>query len=133
MKKINSNLKKESTIFIFVGLTSVLIDISTYFLLIKLIKIITVSKFISFILGAIFSYFGNKIFTFKAKTKKLTPIYFSLNYCLSLLINIYSNNLILSFFGYKNNMILLIAFLISTSSSAIFNFVTMKFFVFKNK
>ena len=46
--------------FIFESSTIVLIDISTYFLFIKFIKIITIAKFLSFILGAIFSYFGNK-------------------------------------------------------------------------
>lgn len=131
MKKIY-NLRKEVFIFTLIGISAVLIDISTYIVLVSLTKLITLSKFISFILGACFSYYGNKNFTFKVKAKKITPLFFSGTYVISLLINISINNYSLSLFSYKNYFSILFALFVSTIFSAIFNFVMMKFFVFKN-
>ena len=125
------NLRKEVFIFTFIGITAVLIDISTYIVLVSLTKLITLSKLISFILGACFSYYGNKNFTFKVKAKKITPLFFSGTYLISLLINISINNYSLSLFSYKNYFSILFALFISTIFSAMFNFVMMKFFVFK--
>ena len=130
MKKIY-NLRKEVFIFTLIGISAVLIDISTYIVLVSLTKLITLSKLISFILGACFSYYGNKNFTFKVKTKKITPLFFSGTYVISLLINISINNYSLSLFSYKNYFSILFALFISTIFSAMFNFVMMKFFVFK--
>ena len=101
MKKIH-NLRKEVFIFTLIGISAVLIDISTYIVLVSLTKLITLSKFTSFILGACFSYYGNKNFTFKVKAKKITPLFFSGTYVISLLINISINNYSLSLFSYKN-------------------------------
>ena len=131
MKKKKSELKRESIIFLIVGITAVLIDVSTYIVLIKITRNFTLSKSISFILGAIFSYFGNKVFTFQTKTKKLTPIFFSITYTSSLLINIFINNYTLSFFKIKSQIIIFFAFLISSFFSATFNYLTMIFFIFK--
>tara|TARA_Y100000994_G_C15500661_1_gene363338 strand:+ start:109 stop:510 length:402 start_codon:yes stop_codon:yes gene_type:complete len=125
------NLRKEVFIFTFIGITAVLIDISTYIFFVSLTKFITFSKFISFIIGASFSYYGNKKFTFKAKTKRITPLFFSGTYLISLLINISINNYSLSLFNYKNYFTILFSLFLSTIFSAIFNFVMMKFFVFK--
>ena len=130
MKKIY-NLRKEVFIFTLIGISAVLIDISTYIVLVSLTKLINLSKFISFILGACFSYYGNKNFTFKVKAKKITPLFFSGTYVISLLINISINNYSLSLFSYKNYFSILFALFVSTIFSAIFNFVMMKFFVFK--
>ena len=130
MKKIY-RLRKEVFIFTLIGITAVLIDISPYIIFVSLTKLITFSKFISFIFGAFFSYYGNKKFTFKAKTKKVTPFFFSGTYLISLLINISINNYSLSLFSYKNYFTILISLFLSTLFSAIFNFVMMKFFVFK--
>ena len=130
MKKIH-NLRKEVFIFTLIGISAVLIDISTYIVLVSLTKLITLSKFTSFILGACFSYYGNKNFTFKVKAKKITPLFFSGTYVISLLINISINNYSLSLFSYKNYFSILFALFVSTIFSAIFNFVMMKFFVFK--
>ena len=43
------NLKKEVFTFTLIGISAVLIDISTYIVLVSLTKLITLSKFISFI------------------------------------------------------------------------------------
>ena len=125
------NLKKEAFLFSLIGITAVLIDISTYLLIVSITKLITLSKLISFILGACFSYYGNKTFTFKVKTKRFTPFFFSATYILSLLLNIFINNLSLSLFNFENNYTILISLFLATIFSAIFNFIMMKFFVFK--
>ena len=131
MKKKKSELKRESIIFLIVGITAVFTDVTTYILLIKITRNFTFSKSISFILGAICSYFGNKVFTFQTKTKKLTPILFSITYTSSLLINIFINNYTLSFFEIKSPIIIFLAFFISSLFSATFNYITMKFLIFK--
>ena len=124
-------LRKEVFIFTLIGITAVLIDISTYIFFIFLTKLITLSKLLSFIFGAFFSYYGNKKFTFKAKTKRVTPFFFTGCYLISLLINISINNYSLSLFNYKNYYTILVSLFLSTLFSAIFNFVMMKFLVFK--
>ena len=128
---IKSSLKKESLLFIIIGITAVLIDISTYMLLLSLTKYINFSKSVSFIMGASFSYFGNKNYTFNAKVNKVTPIYFALVYSSSLILNIYINKFCLNIFSQKTLTSIFISFFISTLICAIFNFVMMKIFVFK--
>ena len=129
----DSSTKKQLIFFIMIGITSVLIDTCSYFLLFYLIGSINLSKFISFIMGAFFSYYGNKNVTFKVKAKKLTPIYFSLVYSISLGLNIFANSFSLHLFQNKETISILISFFIATLVSALFNFIMIKFFVFKNK
>ena len=131
MKKIYK-VRREAFLFIIIGILAVLIDISTYLLIVSLTKLITFSKFLSFILGACLSYYGNKTFTFEAKTKKITPFFFSVTYLISLLLNIIINNYSLSLFNYKNYFTILFSLFLSTICSAIFNFIMMKFVVFKS-
>ena len=127
----NSSTKKQLILFTIIGLTSVLIDSCSYFFLFYLIGSINLSKFISFIMGAFFSYYGNKNITFKVKAKKLTPIYFSLVYSISLGLNIFANSFSLYLFKNKETISILISFFIATLVSALFNFIMIKFFVFK--
>lgn len=128
---INSSLKRESIIFLIIGITSVSIDISSYIVLLSLTKLINLSKFISFILGATFSYFGNKNFTFNVKVRKITPVYFALLYSSSLGLNILINNFSLNLFIKKDLTAIFISFFISTLICATFNFIMMKFLVFR--
>ena len=127
----NSSTKKQLFLFVIIGITSVLIDTCTYLVLFSLTGSINLSKFISFIMGALFSYYGNKNITFNVKAKKLTPIYFSLVYSISLGLNIFSNSFSLYLFNNKETFSILISFFIATLISALFNFIMIKFFVFK--
>ena len=127
----DSSTKKQLIFFIMIGITSVLIDTCSYFFLFYLIGSINLSKFISFIMGALFSYYGNKNITFKVKAKKLTPIYFSLVYSVSLGLNIFANSFSLYLFKNRDTISILISFFIATFVSALFNFIMIKFFVFK--
>ncbi len=127
----NSSTRKQLILFVIIGITSVLIDTSSYFFLFYLIGSINLSKFISFIMGALFSYYGNKNITFKVKAKKLTPIYFSIVYSISLGLNIFANSFSLYLFKNRETISILISFFIATLVSALFNFIMIKFFVFK--
>lgn len=127
----NSSIKAQSVLFIVIGITAVFIDTCCYFFLFYFTGLINLSKFVSFIMGAVFSYYGNKNITFNVKAKKLTPIYFSLVYSISLGLNIFSNSFSLFLFKNKETITILISFFIATLISALFNFVMMKFFVFR--
>ena len=127
----NSSIKTETLLFGIIGIIAVLIDTCSYLFLFYLTGSINLSKFVSFIMGAVFSYYGNKNITFNVKAKKLTPVYFSIVYSISLGLNIFSNSFSLYLFQNKETISILISFFIATIISAFFNFIMMKFFVFK--
>ena len=129
----NSSIKTETFLFVIIGIMAVLIDTSSYLFLFYLTGSINLSKFISFIMGAVFSYYGNKNITFNVKAKKLTPVYFSLVYSISLGLNIFTNSFSLYLLQNKETISILIAFFIATIISALFNFIMMKFFVFNKR
>ncbi len=84
----------------------------------------------SFLIGLIFAFFANKIWTFKSKKKSLAePWKFILIYTSSLITNIYANMYLLyllqTFF-----LKIALAFLFATICSATINFLGMKYFVF---
>ena len=127
----NSSIKTETFLFVIIGIIAVLIDTCSYLFLFYLTGSVNLSKFVSFIMGAVFSYYGNKNITFNVKAKKFTPVYFSLVYSISLGLNIFSNSFSLYLFQNKETISILISFFIATIISAFFNFIMMKFFVFK--
>lgn len=128
---LKPSIKKQYTFFIVIGITTVLIDTCAYLFLFYLTDLVNFSKFVSFISGAVFSYYGNKNITFSVKAKKFTPIYFSLVYFISLGLNIFVNNFSLYVFQNKEIFSVICSFLIATAISATFNFIMIKFFVFK--
>ena len=129
----NSSIKTETFLFGIIGIIAVLIDTCSYLFLFYLTGSINLSKFVSFIMGAVFSYYGNKNITFNVKAKKLTPVYFSLVYAISLGLNIFTNSFSLYLLQNEETVSILIAFFIATIISALFNFVMMKFFVFNKR
>ena len=129
----NSSIKTETFLFGIIGIIAVLIDTCSYLFLFYLTGSVNLSKFVSFIMGAVFSYYGNKNITFNVKAKKLTPVYFSIVYSISLGLNIFSNSFSLYLFQNKETISILISFFIATIISAFFNFIMMKFFVFKKR
>ena len=117
--------------FLFVGVTTVILDYIFYRIFSSFFSI-DGSKIISFAIGTIYSYNLNKNFTFQIKKSKIIFFFkFILIYIIGLFINVTINKFTLFYlaeiFYYK----LQLAFLIATISSAIFNFLGMKFFVFK--
>ena len=129
----NSSIETQTFLFVIIGIIAVLIDTSAYIFLLYLTGSINSSKFLSFIMGAVFSYYGNKNITFNVKAKKLTPVYFSLAYLISLGLNIFANSFSLFLLQNKETISILISFFIATIISALFNFIMMKFFVFKKR
>ena len=129
----NSSIKTQTFLFVIIGTMAVLIDTCSYLFLFYFTGSINLSKFVSFIMGAVFSYYGNKNITFNVKAKKLTPVYFSLVYSISLGLNIFANSFSLYLFKNKETISILISFFIATLVSALFNFVMMKFFVFNKR
>ena len=125
-------IKKELKIFILIGVCTVIIDYLTYSaILTYTLSNKEIAKGVSFIVGTIFAYFGNRSITFSNTSHhKNSFIYFLVLYLTTLFLNIFINSYILkvageTFVGYK------IAFLVATVFSAASNFIGMKFFVFK--
>ena len=129
MKVTNTEFRS----FIFVGITSVFLDFLFYKILIKLNILIFFSKGISFLIGALFSYFANKRFTFKSKGGKKVFLKFILVYVAALFLNVFVNTKTLHLLNVYNYITLCIAFVFATLSSAFFNFIGLKKFVFVDK
>lgn len=125
---------KEVLIFLVIGSLTVLIDYLFYIFFNFLLELNTlVSKGGSFIIGAIFSYYGNNKWTFSFKViEKYNILNFIILYLISLLVNVYLNQIILLSF---TNLLLIreIAFLLSTLVSALINYLGMKYYVFNKK
>lgn len=152
-------IKRQLFVFLFVGISTVLIDYATYYSLIYAqLFDVNISKTIGFIVGTLFAYFANRFWTFKDNNQSTVSSLwrFIVVYTLSLTLNVAINyqmytilneyfsllvNLVFKF-GETNEYVfnfsskqasLQIAYLIATFSSATLNFVCMKFFVFTNK
>lgn len=124
-------IKKELLFFLIIGVTTVLVDLCTYLLLIKLnFLLISFAKAFGFLSGTIFSYFANRYWTFGNK-KFISGNFwrFLVLYLTTLGTNVFVNNLSLIFFIDVTHAIHL-SFIIATGVSASLNFLGMKFFVF---
>ena len=131
MKFVNFKQKKEIITFLIIGTLTVLIDYFFYnFFYFVLNLSISLSKGLSFVLGAIFSYYGNNTWTFSNNLIiGFNVLSFIVLYLTSLSINIYINNQLLSNFP-NQFMIYQFAFLFSTIISAMVNYFGMKYYVF---
>jgi len=122
--------------FLLVGASTVFIDLVFYLTFLYAGFDTYVSKGISFSIGTIFAYFANQNFTFKsAKTGAVRFIVFTLLYLSTLLINVISNEFVLSSTAFIINLkvSIMVSFLVATSISASLNFLGMKYMVFKVK
>lgn len=121
---------KEILYFLIVGILTVLIDYLVYSLSRNLIINTTQAKAFGFISGTVFAFLANRNITFKNHDNIWGHLYkFLILYSGSLFINVTINNSLLNWltdFQYKVQL----SFLIATSTSAIINFIGMKYFVF---
>lgn len=125
-KNINTPLSR----FILVGITCVAIDLLTYVILLSFGMSYSISKAFGFIFGTIFSYFANKIFTFKSDKSHQSFVMFMGLYISTLILNVGINKTMLFLLnGYR--LAFIISFIISTSFSAAVNFIGLKYVVFK--
>jgi putative flippase GtrA len=112
-----------------IGFISVMIDAIVYIVLSDIFLISkSLSKIISFIVGSVNSFLGNKIFTFRLKSFNYKePIKFILLNIVSLIANSSTHDFFLKIFdGF-------LPFVISTIVSVIINFTGQKLWVFNNK
>jgi putative flippase GtrA len=117
--------------YIVVGLGSVVVDAGVYWLVALLTGSTLIAKPISYLSGAIFSYFGNWRFTFGLRRGRFSEVAFVLVYLSSLVINLLVNELLLSWFGLSWWRPPL-AFLVSTAVTTVWNFVGQSLLVFKD-
>ena len=121
---------KEILYFLIVGILTVLIDYLVYSLSRNLIINTTQAKVFGFISGTVFAFLANRNITFKNHDNIWGHLYkFLILYSGSLFINVTINNSLLNWltdFQYKVQL----SFLIATLTSAIINFIGMKYFVF---
>lgn len=127
------NINKQIQYFILIGVLAILIDFTVYTLTCKISLNISLSKVIGFITGTIFSFLANQNITFKTQNNIWANlIKFILLYTATLFVNVIINNTILNYHSSFNYQIQ-IAFIIATITSAIINFIGMKYFVFIKK
>ena len=129
---LKNKKNKELLKYIFVGLSTVLIDFLIYKFLIKFI-VIYLAKTISFLSGTFFSYQLNRTWTFKSGKKTLSQfIKYLIIHITSLVINVFINSLLLNTFSKNYFLSYEVSFLIATLTSAIYNFLFIKKFIFNN-
>lgn len=122
-----SQIKIELKRFIIAGLFAVGTDLTSYYLLLKILPY-SYAKGISFLLGTIVAYVINKFWTFqKNKKSSRELIQFGLLYFSTLILNVFINNVTL----YLSRDMVFLAFIVSTTFSAILNFIGQKWWVFK--
>ena len=130
---LKNKKNKELLKYIFVGLSTVLIDFLIYKFLIKFI-VIYLAKTISFLSGTFFSYQLNRTWTFKSGKKTLSQfIKYLIIHITSLVINVFINSLLLNTFSKNYFLSYEVSFLIATLASAIYNFLFIKKFIFNNR
>lgn len=126
--------KKELLIFTIIGIFSVFIDFSTYIFMTNVIlHKANFAKTLGFINGILFSYFCSKKYIFNSSNTivKDNLWKFIFVYIISLFANIEINSLALMNINFHHNFnVILSAFLLATTSSAIINFLGIKFFIF---
>ena len=129
---LKNKKNKELLKYIFVGLSTVLIDFLIYKFLIKFI-VIYLAKTISFLSGTFFSYQLNRTWTFKSGKKTLSQfIKYLIIHITSLVLNVFINSLLLNTFSKNYFLSYEVSFLIATLTSAIYNFLFIKLFIFNN-
>jgi putative flippase GtrA len=121
---------KEIRYFLIIGILTVLIDYMFYFLSIKFLTNTSQAKAFGFISGTVFAFLANRNITFKNHNNIWGHLYkFLILYTGTLFINVSINDCLLNWlsdFHFKVQL----SFIIATSTSAIINFVGMKYFIF---
>jgi putative flippase GtrA len=121
--------KKEILRFLVCGTTAVLIDFSLYHLLMHCGLSVAVSKWVSFIAGAVFGYVANKLWTFESRQNVAAELpKFIILYAVTAFINTGVNSAVIWLTSWS-----FFAFLCATGVSTILNFAGMKFIVFKTR
>lgn len=128
-------INKQFRSFFIVGIIAFSIDISFYYFLTSVEVSVNISKGISFLLGTVFGYFVNSIFTFKVLSLKTILFLRYLGvYILSMILNIFINEQVFIFLHKSmitDQMVKLFSVIFATVCSMIFNFVSLKLYVYR--
>lgn len=126
----NKTFSIEISRFIIVGIGAVACDSIVYFILIQFLSH-SPAKTISFLSGTIVAYIFNKYWTFEKKNRDHKEMaFFFLLYVFTLLVNVAVNKISLNVLnGYEYSVTL--AFLLSTGTSTVLNFIGQKWLVFE--
>jgi len=123
-------LNKEIKLFLIIGVSATFLDFLIYSLVFYVAEHLNFAKTLGFICGTIFTFFGNRKFTFghiRHRNGSILRHFFL--YLNSLILNVTINNQVLLLDAYFE-YVFFIAFIIATAASTILNFIGMKFFVF---
>ncbi len=128
-------INKQFRSFFIVGTIAFSIDISFYYFLTSVEVSVNISKGISFLLGTVFGYFVNSIFTFQVLSLKTILFLRYLGvYILSMILNIFINEQVFIFLHKSmitDQMVKLFSVIFATICSMIFNFVSLKLYVYR--
>lgn len=120
---------KELLRFLVGGGSAVVVDFIGYRLLVALGVDMSVSKAVSYVLGAAVGFVINKFWTFECKELSVNEIVrYIILYLCSAMINAGVNFVVVKLF-----QVTLLAFLCATAVSTIINFLGQKFYVFSKK
>ena len=131
MMQINKQFRN----FFLVGIIAFSIDISFYYFLTSAEISVNISKGISFLLGTVFGYFVNSIFTFKVLSLNTTLFFKYLAiYMLSMILNVFINEQVFTILHKSmitDQVVKLFSVIFATVCSMIFNFVFLKLYVYR--
>jgi len=117
--------------FIVTGLAAVAVDGATYALLLKLGLLPSPAKGFSFIAGAAFAYFANRLWAFDdAEKRRGEIVFFCLVYGMSILVNISINHGVLRLGG-EDTWAYPAGWFLATGASATLNYLGLRFLVFR--
>jgi putative flippase GtrA len=121
-----NNFSKEFFRFLIIGFIALFLDLAIYWLLFSVVSIF-MAKLISYVIATFFTFLGNKFWSFKRSGFFGFQIFSFLGlYVISSLINANVNKYAFVLLNQK-----LTAFLIATGVCLFFNFIGLKFLVFK--
>jgi putative flippase GtrA len=126
-------IKRELSIFLVVGSLTVLVDYLSYRSLVwSGLLGVDIAKATGFLVGTVFAYFANRIWTFGHKSHAPGSAWrFTVLYAATLGANVFVNALALAVLADVTAAIQM-SFLLATGVSATLNFLGMKLFVFKS-
>lgn len=128
MDFIKKCLKTEIFRYLVVGGGAVGIDFISHMLMLHVLEVeLSISKAIAYILGAIFSFIVNKIWTFKSDQSLSTSfVKFSALYATTFITNVAVNAFVVWI-----GMPVIFAFGVATATSIILNYLGQKFWVYR--
>ena len=135
-RKASARTRSQVGRFLMIGVLTVLVDFSTYRVLLGVGMEISWAKAIGFVVGTAFAYFANRRWTFADSTpRRGSALRFALLYASTLVANVGVNMLVLlaAMRIVGPAIAVPVAFLCATGLSATLNFLGMKFLVFDHR